>query len=402
MAGDTVAKVAAADEESATLLNRLLAVEKRQWDAPTNFHHASIAVCLDPSMPCIWRIGMLCGSAVIVIVQLFVIVSVWVGIGFNTCQAGTECTAGFWCKHSRARCDLCILPGLPAQPGLGLPPLSFCTAGSPLPTNVIAETWAAVLNSIPDASLHVQVSDYSSHCDSCYSSATGFSNFQDVWRVRIEGMAPQDHISLIFASIIIALCASNELRDVQLGTLISSTSDRPTGWRGALLQVALWLLGTLRRFAVLGCLPNTVCSLVSIRGADALNICLNAVAVCFVLEIDNLVYEHGTSTALREWCTEHARPSLTAADDRAVNWARITSVVGVTASIVMGLQLERWKASVEDARVAAFAVFALATMPPLLAEAAARRSARAVLSMAVGFGMGYGVFVGLVDALYKM
>ena len=110
MAGGTAAVVdAVADEESATLLNRLLAVEKRQWDAPTNFHHASIAVCLDP-LHAMYLARVACSAgALIVMVQLFVIVSVWVGIGFNTCQASTECTAGFWCKHSRARCDLCIL-----------------------------------------------------------------------------------------------------------------------------------------------------------------------------------------------------------------------------------------------------------------------------------------------------
>ena len=49
-----------------------------------------------------------------------------------------------------------------------------------------------------------------------------------------------------------------------------------------------------------------------------------------------------------------------------MSWARIPCAAGVTASILMGLQLERWKTSVDDARVAAFAVFALATMPPLV------------------------------------
>ena len=101
-----------------------------------------------------------------------------------------------------------------------------------------------------------------------------------------------------------------------------------------------------------------------------------------------------------------ARPSLSRADERsnerAIGWARVASVVGVTASILVGLQLERLKTSVESARLVALAVYAIATLPPLLAEAAVRRSWRAVVSMLVQFGIGYGANIGLVEALFLM
>ena len=143
------------------------------------------------------------------------------------------------------------------------------------------------------------------------------------------------------------------------------------------------------------------------RGADTLNICLNAVAVIFALEIDNLLYAHGASSALRKWCEEHARPSLSAADERAIGWAAYASVVGVAASILVGLQLEQLKERKEHAQLAALAVFAIATLPPALAEAAARHGCRdrlvTLASLAVQFGIGYGVSVlGLVDLMYTV
>ena len=398
MASD-VAKVhavgseSAADSESSALLRRLHAVEKRQWEAPTNFHHAAIAICQNQEL-LHWRAGMLCSSAVVIISQLFVIASVWVGIGRNTCQRAGDCSLGFWCKRSQGRCDLCLFPGLPAMDGM--PAVSFCTPDSPLPEN--AALWSSAINSIPDTTLHVHITDYALHCASCFSSDGGYAFFPTVTATKIDSMRAPDHVALLFASLIIALSATNELRDVQLGALIPTAGIHIAfGWR-----LTLWLLDALRRFAILGCLPSTVCALVAIRGADTLNICLNAVAVCFALEVDNQLYEHGTSAALREWCTEHARPSLSRADERAIGWARVASVVGVTASILVGLQLERLKTSVESARLVALAVYVLATLPPLLAEAAVRRSAPAVASMLLQFGIGYAANIGLVEALFFM
>ena len=386
----------AAEPESAALLRRLRGVEKRLWEAPTNFHHAAIAVCQDQSKPLQWRAGMMAGSALVILAQLLVIASTWVGIGRNTCLSANECAHGLWCKHSRARCELCMLPGLPAMPGA--PAVTFCETDSPLPVNAAAAIWSGVLNSLPDDALHVHISDYASHCVSCFSPEAGYAFYPMVLTAKIDNMRAPDHMALIFVAILIALCATNELRDVQLGALIASKVHPAVGWR-----VTFWLLDALRRFAILGCLPNTVCSLVSIRGADTLNICLNAVAVVFVLEVDNLLYEHGTSAALREWCTEHARPSLTRADERAIGWARIASMAGVTSSILVGLQLERLKTSLESARMVALAVCALATVPPLLAEAAAQCSGRALASMLVQFGLAYAILVfGVADVLPRI
>ena len=275
-----------------------------------------------------------------------------------------------------------------------MPAVSFCTPDSPLPENAAAALWSGFLNSIPDTSLHVDFSDYGPHCDSCYAAHSGYAYYPAVTQTKIDSMRIPDHLALVFASLIIALAATNELRDVQLGRFIPHEGHPSFGWR-----LTHWFLDALRRFAILGCLPSTVCSLVIIRGADTLNICLNAVAVVFALEVDNQMYEHGTSPALREWCHHYARPSLSSTDERAIGWARIASVVGVLTSILVGVQMQVLITSIERARLVALAVYAIATLPPLLAEAAARRSGRDLASMLVQFAIGYGIKIGLADLI---
>jgi hypothetical protein len=61
----------------------------------------------------------------------------------------------------------------------------------------------------------------------------------------------------------------------------------------------------LREFSVLPCLTLLFPMLVFHRGSDAFNLCMNTVAVLFVLDIDNIIYNHGVPDKISQEFEAH-------------------------------------------------------------------------------------------------
>ena len=68
------------------------------------------------------------------------------------------------------------------------------------------------------------------------------------------------------------------------------------------------LLGGARHWLFLGQLCAAIPTLVLWKGADALSICLNAVALLFLAEIDNALYHFGLSASVRVRVERARRP----------------------------------------------------------------------------------------------
>ena len=139
-----------------------------------------------------------------------------------------------------------------------------------------------------------------------------------------------DWCTLVFASLIVSLCEANEMRDVQVGAVLRRTRSQGNKNLGVLAAKAvLWSLEALRRGPLLSFLTYACLVLVIGRGADAISLCLNAVAILFLLEVDNLMYSHGFSVTTRVWSEQHARPHISAEDQRVIEWSQITIFVGL-------------------------------------------------------------------------
>ena len=148
---------------------------------------------------------------------------------------------------------------------------------------------------------------------SCTHDSGGFIFFHLAVRDALDLMAASDWASLIFAVAIIALQVSAEQRDVLLCQLIreqctcvmvegSRAGSEPSEKSAAALRpwvAALALVGDIRYVCSL-VLVCTASGLVLYRGSDALNICLNALAVLFVLEAYNIIYSYGLSDQLKD------------------------------------------------------------------------------------------------------
>ena len=187
----------------------------------------------------------------------------------------------------------------------------FCSEGDDARDTAAAE-WEAEATRDTISYTGQVASTYAAHCEGCFDQASNvYTSTIDATAYSVSKMRLPDWCTLFFASLIVALCVANELHDIQMCAALrrkgAIDSQHCTGW-----HVALWVLEALRRFGVLPFLTGGVGLIVVVRGSDALSICLNAVAMCFLLDIDDQLYHYGASERLRKWCATHARPILSA------------------------------------------------------------------------------------------
>lgn len=125
------------------------------------------------------------------------------------------------------------------------------------------------------------------------------------------------------------------------------------------------------------------------RGIDAYNVTLNAVAVLFLLEIDDQLYAHGTSESLRAWCEEERVVHVTRDAQRAMLWSKMT-LIPVAAVTISTMPFSHVNQS--SALLAMSLGFMAVGFFPLCAEVAAEarhvrywRLAELLLQFAVGW-----------------
>ena len=95
----------------------------------------------------------------------------------------------------------------------------------------------------------------------------------------------------------------------------------------------------LRLFGFLPIISGSVNKLVQIRGGSALAICLNTVAVLFLVELDNLAFSHGLRENMRVEAEEFGRISVTDDDSRLIDVIKLVCMLTVPASIIGSVAL---------------------------------------------------------------
>ena len=349
-----------------------IADEVRQLivESPTNLHDAAAVIMMDPKQKHGWRLSALAASVAIVVFQIAAVTGVVDGVHKATCRTHDECNDGQYCDASRRTCAFCETP-------------DFCSEGDDA-RDTAAARWEAARER-NDYEWQV-ASTYAAHCEGCFDQASNvYTSTEDATAYSVSKMRLPDWCTLFFASLIVALCVTNELHDIQMCAALrrkgAIDSQHCTGW-----HVALWVLEALRRFGVLPFLTGGVGLIVVVRGSDALSICLNAVAMCFLLDIDDQLYHHGASERLRQWCAKHARPVISDVDRRAMDWSRVVMVLSTWLGIVASIAAYYYSREAGEVMP-----LALTVLPSIIAEAAAYRSLRRfgglLLQAVVGLGV---------------
>ena len=172
-------------------------------------------------------------------------------------------------------------------------------------------------------------------CSTCATSK-GFETFHDVVIDRVDSMLLQDWLALLLASLVVAFAVFAEIRDAILCEIalraISRRRDVPRGWRFAIRG-----LNAARYYIFLPNVVSSVVQLVLNDGGDVKNVCLNTVAVLFLLEVDNMAFLHGLGERTRMEAEEMAGARVTEDDLQTINAAKIVCILGVPGVVLAGL-----------------------------------------------------------------
>jgi hypothetical protein len=124
-----------------------------------------------------------------------------------------------------------------------------------------------------------------SWCEACVSPTTGavdMFTLVDLFSERRAAITPFDWLALAFSSYIVALTVFGELKDISLCQIAIEREREELGaWRHILL-----LSAQARKVVFLPVMLNCILALVCTKGADALSVCFNTLAVLFLVEIE--------------------------------------------------------------------------------------------------------------------
>ena len=279
---------------------------------PHSFHQTTIYYGLvRPDTPPGRKYGLLAASVGIVFLQCFVASGLSVGVAMSTCRDNQDCGEGTYCEIGI--CETCETQW------------SHCCH-----TNNTKECYWDDKGSQGEKSRQ-------SMCANCVTDR-GFESFGDVAEDRIDSMMLQDWVTLCLASIVVAFAVFAEMRDCVLCEKslrdIAKRREVPRGWRFAMNGM------NFARYYIM--LPHVILSVVQLvlnDGGRVKEVCLNTVAVLFLLDLDNLAYLHGLGERTRMEAEEHAGVRITDDELQTINAVKVVCVLAIPFVVLAGLLL---------------------------------------------------------------
>lgn len=268
-------------------------------------------------------------SLLLVIVQVCVAVAVTNGASANTCSLNRHCFGSRVCVP-----DVMWYTAVPEAKAC-----FNCGDGPGLYATAVYREQVR----LGDGGASFECPPADDVCAQCIDHASGsFSNytFQDEIVDNFTAMQYKDWLALMLSSVILGLQISGEVEDI-LRCEITRKQFVRSGVCTKSYRLWVWLeqfTGILRRFGLLSLICVGSYTLIAYRGGDALSICLNTVALTFLLQCDNLICTHALSDSERAaaytkmLALEHA-----GADDAAlVAWAKCAYSVWVPTVMLVG------------------------------------------------------------------
>lgn len=357
----------------ATLASAVRGVVAKLTEAPANFHLATVFYLATDAPEDAAMVGqaplLFAGSLAMVVLQSVAAVGVFGGTIHPSCATSDHCDAGTYCSVGREyeHCEYCSYG--PAED----------THNLTLVTQACTIPYAARVNELGDAFLPTTVASWCTACVRNDGTVDPMSH-DSLIAGHQHAMGLFDYAALVFASFIVAFTVVGELKDIQVTSIAVTHADEKLskGWTFA-LRFVLWM----RRYVFLPIVVANVPTLVLLKGGDALRICLNAVAILFLCEIDNIAFDFALGERVRTRVEAAGRVNL--ADDEAAALAR-TKVVHVVL-IVLSLVVAVWSGNIF---VGVFAVLLGALgesfVPGASVVETAKRASKVVAAFILGFG----------------
>ena len=272
--------------------------------SPGNFHQAAHAVVLDDAQSTSIRCLALFSSAGIVLAQLVVLMAAYRSTFNGACLTNVDCPSrGTFCRPLTSQCATCRFGTASCGP------------------NVTPEDWIASLPArfqSPDMTTpDVTSADFAPHCAACVDTAGHYVWASTVMYNHVCMMGWRDWVGITLVSAIIGLFVAREVGDIKLCEALARSRSAGSGW-----QLSVGLISAVRISVVMS-LETSVIISVFFVGGGVLTVCLNAVALLFLIEIDDLLYKHIVPEPAKAWSCMHASVMLSAADARVISCLRI-------------------------------------------------------------------------------
>ena len=271
---------------------------------PHSFHQTMIYYGLvRQDTPPRRKYGLLTISIGIVFLQCFVASGFAIGVNFSTCSENSDCHHGNFCD--KGLCEWC------------------------------ESDWEHCCETNSTKECYWDEKGSQNMCTTC-TTDKGFETHADAVRDRVDSMMIQDWLTLGLASMVVAFAVFAEMRDCMLVEIalrdVSERREVSRGWRFAIRGL------NFARYYIL--LPNVILSVVALvlnDGGRVKDVCLNTVAVLFLLDIDDLAFRYGLDERTRKEAEENARVRVTDADERILNAVKLVCVLAIPATVFVGV-----------------------------------------------------------------
>ena len=282
---EQLAKASSVDSVVASAVGRVLST-------PTNWHQATVqsACSGSPDAPRFVSI-----AAAMVLTQLLAAMGLLSGVAIPSCVASDQCAASHFCEHGSQRCSLCgdTVP-LPVQVNADgstlnhVPDLNFAGFNRTMVQEVCSVPADRIgLNSI-GVSFNFPKASVQEWCETCVHPidlrVEAVDAKQFIYDRNLGAMVALDWFALLFSSICVAFKLAGERNDIELCRLaaVHGRDELARGWR-----TMLGAIGFVRRWIFLPLVMVSMVTMVLYRGSDAMSVCLNAIGVIFLCDIDS-------------------------------------------------------------------------------------------------------------------
>jgi len=161
-----------------------------------------------------------------------------------------------------------------------------------------------------------------------------------------------DHISLALCAVIVALTLTREIRDINIGKMMTLQAKERDRLRNAgkldgpfeLGPHSIfweWMLGfpvALRRYSIIPDVAITVVLMVLRMGGDTVSVMLNTLAALFMLEVDNLAFDYGLTAQTKAKVEKEFKVVLAKDQINLLNSIRRWHVLALTVVIIASVQ----------------------------------------------------------------